>query len=129
MESDAAVWIWIGRYLWAPMLAVFGAIIMVMLNSINKSIEEKAPTGEVFRELKRIEGMAKEALDGKIFDDYVARADAQRREDRLAVIAQFGEMKAYQSTIMDKIDRITALLLQSETGRRSGDIVGELTRK
>ena len=68
-----------------------------------------------------IENMAKSALERKIFDDYVVRADDQRREDRLAVVSQFAEIKVHQSVILDKIDKIVAILLQANQGRRSGD--------
>ena len=121
MDSDAAVWIWAGRYLWAPMMAIFGAVALSLWNGVNKDIEKKANSVEVFRELVRIENMVDAALERRIFDDYIARANDQRREDRLAVISQFDDMKANQSAILDKIDKITALLLQSDAGRRSGD--------
>ena len=121
MDSDAAVWTWMGRYLWAPALAIFGTVALAIWNSINKEIDKKSNSIEVFRELTRLDGLVKSALERKIFDDYVGRADDQRREDRLAVITQFAEMKVNQSTILDKIDKIVAILLQTNQGRRSGD--------
>ena len=121
MDSDAAVWTWIGHYLWAPMMAVFGAVALILWKGVKESIQEKAGSREVFREMLRIENMAKSALERKIFDDYVVRADDQRREDRLAVITQFAEMKANQSMILDKIDKIVSILLQTNHGRRTGD--------
>ena len=121
MDSDAAVWTWIGHYLWAPLLALFGGIAVILWNVVNKEVDKKSNSIEVFRELARLDGLVKSALERKIFDDYVGRADDQRREDRLAVITQFAEMKVNQSTILDKIDKIVAILLQTNQGRRSGD--------
>ena len=121
MNSDAAVWTWVGHYLWAPLMAIFGGVAVILWNGINKEIDKKANASEVFRELVRIEGMAKSALERKIFDDYVVRADDQRREDRIAVVSQFAEIKVHQGVIMDKIDKIVAMLLQANQGRRTGD--------
>ena len=121
MDSDAAVWTWVGHNLWAPLMAMLGCITVILWNGVNKEIDKKANASEVFRELVRIEGMAKSALERKIFDDYVVRADDQRREDRLAVVSQFAEIKVHQSAILDKIDKIVAILLQTNQGRRSGD--------
>ena len=121
MDSDAAVWTWIGHNLWVPLLALFGGIATILWNVVNKEIDKKANGSETSRELIRLETMVKSALERRIFDDYVARADDQRREDRLAVITQFAEMKVNQSTILDKIDKIVAILLQTNQGRRSGD--------
>ena len=121
MDSDAAVWTWIGHHMWAPMMAIFGTVALMLWKSVKDSINEKANSSEIFRELTRIESMVKSALERKIFDDYVGRAEDQRREDRLAVITQFAEMKVNQSAILDKIDKIVAILLQTNQGRRSGD--------
>ena len=121
MDSDAAVWTFVGHYLWAPLLAIFGSIAVILWNIVNKEVDKKANSSEVFRELTRLEGVVKSALERKIFDDYVVRADDQRREDRVAVVSQFAEMKVHQAAIMDKIDKIVAILLQTNQGRRSGD--------
>lgn len=121
MDSDAAVWTWVGHHMWAPLMALFGAVALALWKSVSGDIDEKANSREVFRELARIEEMVKSALERKIFDDYVVRADDQRREDRVAVITQFAEMKINQSAILDKIDKVVAILLQTNQGRRSGD--------
>ena len=107
--------------MWAPMMAVFGGVGLLLWKGVKESIKEKPNSIEVFRELNRLEGVVKSALERKIFDDYVVRADDQRREDRVAVVSQFAEMKVHQAAIMDKIDKIVAILLQTNQGRRSGD--------
>lgn len=120
MDGDPMVWGWVGRYLWAPMMAVAGGMTLIILRGINNRIDGKAST-DVFKDLARVEGVANAALDRRSFLEYVQRTDRQRDEDQRTAAGQNARMELNQGELARKLDRLTDLVIQNNQGRRESD--------
>lgn len=120
MDNDAAVWNWIGHYLWAPLMAVMGGLTLILWKSLNKSIEGKAST-DVFKDISRLEKLTDDFLDRRSFEEYVRRNDQQRTEDRYQANAQYARLEVQNTALLGKVDRLTSLVLGGSSGRRAAD--------
>lgn len=119
-DSDLATWAWVGHYMWVPMMAVFGWVAMTLWNTVNKRIDDKADALLTKERLDRIEETAELALERRIFEEYTARLAEQRKEDRALTDQQFARIEGGQIAISDKVDHLTALVLNLG-GRRKGE--------
>lgn len=120
MDNDPAVWGWVGRFLWAPVMALIGGLMLMVVKGLRTDIEGKAST-DVFRDLARVEGVANAAMDRRSFQEYCARTDRQRDEDQRANANQNARLELNQGELARKLDRLTDLVIQNNQGRRESD--------